>query len=904
MPEQRETIHFPIDIVDQSFIASRKNLLARDAYEAIVVHMRVALAKAKPILANSSPDFVRDAFDQLRSHEAVLLDGGRGTGKSSVLVNLSRYIDGIEDLREELLILKPVDPTLLENGDNLLLNVIVAALLRAPKVREALHYSRDGTTEFYTELERLGSALEGIQKIGSEFGLDRLQAFIENQELAEHVHMLFYRALRLTGKKLVVLPIDDVDTSLELAFDNVDAVRKYMTSPCVMPIISGDLDLYDDIIYRRFAHRLARHGMQDDTAALQRARHLAEEYERKVLPLPRRIRLPELRTYLNDPCIHLAKDGSELMSLPVFKHWLEALINDRVNGEENSERELPLLTVRELAQFVQSCSSLLGPLKTFFDENNVAGDEANGPVMMRRRLVMSTSVAQAVGIFAKQFDTAYAIRSNDGTRTQRTAREKAYRTLRSLVGKAHKTPSQHIPNLRMHWNTALASYALHQRTWGSTYLVADANLYLMRAAGNVLGHDLFRPQRHAAGRYAHFDTGAEFASSWRNLLTNKAPEQWLNRLPKKTLLSYPGPETGRHAGSLTRSSTDLPIALAHQLLVHWSYYSPSARGDLLLCGRVFELLITSLTCDLTQSDLLRILHQPPFYSLAEFARTKTIDVGSENSADDTSDQNAEPDLTAVDDDGETDLSELVAMINQWRQRVQISRPNAWFVFVVMNKFFSQVAYINRSTGQNSASDELLNLAMQTFNLFWSAVGSFEKGPIFGLPQVVATVNMSGIAATFEQHPLYKQNISPFLQLRTKEGYYDFGMGSYTYALESHPLRRIWLGALTALQQVNQQQQSPPPHASSALKSSSLHEIDRIIDRYVNETARKLGLNLTVGAIAETPDEQLATLVAKVEKLFRGNPAIWEGFQALRHATDLPQNSGRRRLQRVMEKLGF
>lgn len=240
------------------------------------------------------------------------------------------------------------------------------------------------------------------------------------------------------------------------------------------------------------------------------------------------------------------------------------------------------------------------------------------------------------------------------------------------------------------------------------------------------------------------------------------------------------------------------------------------------------------------------------------------------------------------------------MINQWRQRVQISRPNAWFVFVVMNKFFSQVAYINRSTGQNSASSEILNLAMQTFNLFWSAVGSFEKGPIFGLPQIVATVNMSGIAATFEQHPLYKQNISPFLQLRTREGYHDFGMGSYTYALESHPLRRIWLGALTALQQ-----QSPPPQASSALKSSSLHEIDRIINRYVNETARKLlGPSLTVDTIAETPDEQLATLVARVEKLCRGNPAIWERFQALRHVTDLPQNSGRRRLQRVMEKLGF
>lgn len=905
MSDLRETIHFPIDTVDQAYVASRRNLLARDVYEAVVALVRAALAKAERILANqASDDAVREAFDRFRGHEAVLLNGGRGTGKSSVLVNLSRYVDDLEDLRNNLLILKPVDPTLVENGDNLFLSVIVASLLRDERVRKALRDQQNGTTEFYTELESLGSALEGIEKIDSEYGLDRLQAFVENQELAEHVHMLFYRTLRLTGKKLIVLPVDDVDTSLELAFDNIEVVRKYLTSPFVIPIISGDLDLYDEVICNRFAHRLTKNDMQVNTGALQRARNLAEEYERKVLPLPRRIRLPELRTYLDDPDVHLSENGRELIPLPMFKHWLEALINDRVNGEDNSERELPLSTVREFAQFVQACRDLLGPLKTFFDDNEVADDEPNGPVMMRRRLMMSTYVAQAVGVFAEQFDAAYAIRSNDGTRTQRTAREQAYRTLRDLVGDEHTAPAQHVLSLRMHWNTALAAYAFHQRTWGSTYLVADANVYLLRTSGNVLGHDLFRPQRHAAQRYAHFDTGAEFAANWRNLLMNKAPEQWLNRLPKATLLSYPGPETGRHAGSLTRSDTDLPSTLAHRLLVHWSYYSPSARGDLLLCGRVFELLMASLTCDLSQSDLLRILHQPPFYSLAEFARTKTLDVSSEIADDDARGQDTAPPPAAGEEDGETDtdLAELVVMVNQWRRRVQIARPNAWFVFVVMNKFFSQVVYINRNTGQYSASGEILNLAMQAFNLFWSAVGSFEKGPMFGLPQVVATVNMSGTAATFEQHPLYRQNISPFLQLRGNDGYHDFGTGSYTFALESHPLRRLWQDALAAIQQVSPQQQASTAPAGRATAGDLLQQIDRQIDRHVNEAARQLGLDLKADAIARASAETLTLLVATVEERCRTNPAILERLRAVRQATDLPKNSGRRRLQRVMEKL--
>src|SRR5471032_1530537 len=172
MTENRETIHFPIDTVDQAYVRSRRNLLARDVYEMITSHVRVALAKVERILANPESNDVREVFDQFRSHEAVLLNGGRGTGKSSVLVNLSRYVNDFDDLRNSLLILKPVDPTLIENGDNLFLNVIVASLLRDERLRAALRDQRDGTAEFYTELERLGSALEGIEKISSEYGLD------------------------------------------------------------------------------------------------------------------------------------------------------------------------------------------------------------------------------------------------------------------------------------------------------------------------------------------------------------------------------------------------------------------------------------------------------------------------------------------------------------------------------------------------------------------------------------------------------------------------------------------------------------------------------------------------------------------------------------------------------------
>lgn len=909
MIDSSTIIHFPIDTGDQAKIHDPRSLLAREVYVRIEEHLLAAVDKAERIererghclSSDRSADhssIETEIFDRFRSHEAILLDGGRGTGKSSVLVNLQLHLRSNPRLAEQLLILKPVDPTLLENGDDLFLNVIVAALMRNRDVRASLKSNRPGSSDFYNELQELGSALEGIQKIGEEFGLDKLRAFVENQELAQHVHNLFYSALRLTNKKLIVLPIDDVDTSLELAFENIEVVRKYLTSPCVLPLISGELHLYDDVIYRKFAQRLVNVGRFEQSAALRQARNLAEEYSRKVLPLPRRIRLPVLTSYLDNPNIHLVDGERTLISLPLFKNWLEALLNERVNGEENSFREVPLRTVREFAQFVQSTRHLLPDLLKFFNDNGSPPDGSESATKTRRKLFMSPVVADAVDTFAQEFEAAFAIR-RDETRTQRTAREGAYRRLRESVGKARTTPDPNISSLLVAWNHALGTYAYHQRNWGSTYLVSNANVHLQTASTGALAHDLFRPQRHGAAEYRHFDETQEFGQMWADLLAEKAPEQWLARLPKTTLLSYPAPETGAPVQRAASQDLDnlFPVRLARRLLVHWSYYSRTDRRDLMLCGRMFELLVASLTHDLDRAEVMRILHQPPFYSLAAFARTKTLNVDA-NPAETDKTQD-EPDWfgdhALEDDEFDAELFALIERINAWRGTVQIARPSAWFIFVIMNKFFSQVSYINPNGGKPASTRDLVRLFAQTFNLFWSAVGSFEKGQVFGLPHIVATVNMSKNSLNFDKHPLYMQNIAPFLQLPGNAGYADFGTGSYTYALESHPLRRLWNDLDSDIVESESDDVDLPPEVDTLL-------VDKRIDRYVNEVRRNLKMNLSAEAIEAAPDAWLMRVLEEVQKRCARDPATLARFQSLPDLLDLPKNSGRRRLQRIMKKL--
>lgn len=701
---------------------------------------------------------------------------------------------------------------------------------------------------------------------------------------------------------MIVLPIDDVDTSLELAFENVEVVRKYLTSPYVLPLVTGDLGLYDDVIYRKFADRLLGDGKIDREGALKRARGLAEEYERKVFPLPRRIRLPSLQSYLSDRNIHLADHGEPLIALPLFRHWLEAVFNDRVNGEENSFRKIPLRTVREFAQFIQTTRNLLPALKQFFDKNHIAIDGTEPAISIRRSLVMNSLVAKAVTEFAKQYGTAFSIR-RDETRNQRTARERAYRALRDAVSDTEVTVDDNVTSLRIDWNEALASYAVHQRHWGSTYLVADANVHLLLADGDVLAHDLFRPQQHASGQYAHFDEIVEFGSVWRSMLAQKAPEQWLARLPKTTLLSYPGPETGTHVGRATVNSDanpSFPVQLYRRLLVHWSYYSTTQRGDLLLCGRIFELLVASLTYDLTIAEVLRILNRPPFYSLAALTRTKTLDFGETVGNEEEPEADSEPD----DADGyahreqafEAELAEFVQDINAWRSRTRVTRPSAWFVFVVMNKFFSQTQYINPNLGSMDRDAGLAKLVAQCCNLFASTVGSFEKGELFGLPQIVATINMPRDFGSFARHPLYIQNIAPFLQLRDNDRYADFGTNAYTYALESHPLYLL-------KKDFGVDPTSPVPAKPSSQNVSKTEYVDRRIDRYVNECRRRFRLTLSTAGIEAAPVKVLKEFLNMVIALCDDAETSARLNSILKlETTDLPPNSGRRRLQRVVQRL--
>ena len=220
-------------------------LLATDIYERLYELIRSALDVAKKAMGAINQD-----FDAQRQHNTTLIDGARGTGKSTVLVNLPLYLEDRSkkngtptelDPFKRVHILKPIDPTLLEEHDSLFLQVIVAAVLSDQGVTNQNKHDELRYRHMLKKLEELASGFESVQAQKEERGIDKVRSFIYLRQLNRLVHEFFKSVLSLLDKELLVITIDDVDTSLDRAFENLKIVRRYLNTPLVFPIISGDL---------------------------------------------------------------------------------------------------------------------------------------------------------------------------------------------------------------------------------------------------------------------------------------------------------------------------------------------------------------------------------------------------------------------------------------------------------------------------------------------------------------------------------------------------------------------------------------------------------------------------------------------------------------------------------------
>ncbi|WP_337910111.1 antiviral RADAR system adenosine triphosphatase RdrA [Vibrio cholerae] len=741
-------LYIPLNAGESAVLPDANTLLPRDkVYEPLAKMIIEAVKKAEA--AKCKP------LNELREHNAISIDGARGTGKTAVLVNLKSYLKD-RDVLKDVHILDPVDPTLLEDGESLFLHIIVAAVLHDKDVKEAQSKDPNTARRLNQTLEKLAQSLESVETQKERHGMDKVRAMYSNKQLADCVQDFFREVLGLLEKKLLILPIDDVDTSLNRAFENLEIVRRYLATPHVLPIVCGDRELYNDVTWRDFHGRLTKDSNYRRKDAYDTAVHLAAEYQRKILPFPRRLTMPEVSRYWLQSNIYLLDaQKAEVMPLRNFIAWLEIFLTGLVNGLEGSKLSLPIPSMRALTQLLNRCQQLISDLpKTV--------KEADSALKVKRTWQMPPQQQDAVSSF------------NRDDMVQRLAEYFCYE---------QKAGAVYLLLLaKQHWKMVKVSESSNQR-------------------GSIFDTPLFQPLTQSWKDFERFEKTDDL-SAWAVSLDKRLPEEWLTGIKlQETMLPYPVAEVGMNArkgwdyaeeiqkitiDELNDDKKNKSIFLI-DLLVQHNFYTNAKQTMLLNIGRVFELLIASIVGPLSEEDIHAIMGRAPFFSAAALAPTKTILMESKVSA-------GEDNSVVADSVESHDSSELIRTlceeINIWRQDQSVEQIelSPWLTYKVFNKVYSQLASGNKFPSPINDITWAINMAAYAFYATWFAFGSFEKGDLFDLPNVIATTNINPEKLkNYTSNEQFNVNVKPILEAFNK----DNSLKAVSIVLAEHPLKK-WI----------------------------------------------------------------------------------------------------------------
>lgn len=818
MTQQEKNKYIPLNVGETAVLHDANTLLPREEiYEQLAVLIRQA--------RNRAIEAKDKSLNELRAHNAISIDGARGTGKTAVLVNLKRYLElEHNDLLSDIHIMEPIDPTLLEDGESLFLHIIVAAVLHDDGIKQAQCNKPEQSRALNRALDKLAHTLEAVDTQKEHSGMDKVRAMYGNKHLADSVQDFFREAVHLLGKKLLVLPIDDVDTSLNRAFENLEIIRRYMTTPYVLPIVSGDRALYHEVTWRDFHGRLIKDSDYLAESAYERSLELAEEYQRKILPFPRRLTMPAVSSYWQQTDIYLRSEKfGDIMPLRNFIAWLEIFISGPVNGQEDSRIILPIPSIRSLTQLIGHCSSFIALLP---DAIRTAKNELE----VRRVWQMPTVPLEVMAAFQDKHKELSEKSKREYTDAYKLFTEKM-KELSPVDYSFDKVENDNKNNITKNdLAVKMADYFRFESKAGAVYLVLIAKQYwqnwtntdsLVRQ-GSIFDTPLFQPLTHNTANLAFFDKTSDL-SAWASALEERLPEEWLIGLKShQTILPYPVAEVGINAATawdyqgmieriVLNDEGKKKATFLINLLVQYNFYTNAKQTMLLNIGRIFELIISSIAGPISREDLQTILSRAPFFSTRALAPTKTllIDYLKTENRSTTGVQNitGEAETVAESSDEFDPIVVLQNDIDNWRKEHNLEQVelSPWLVYKVFNKVYSQLASNEKIPSGMKNVGIAMNMVAHTFYATWSAFGSFEKGELFGLPNVVATTNLNADKLNnFEKNDHFNINVGPFAPSNSQiendnEPYqirstYGKSTRTISYCLAEHPLRK-WIDEL-------------------------------------------------------------------------------------------------------------
>ena len=320
-----------------------------------------------------------------RSHDAIFINARRGEGKTTFLTRVLKDLELSVPSDAKLYSLGIIDPTLIETKQHIVIVVIdrlKAAVDHALKT--GAPSAGDRYERFQQSLRKLAPGLAMLEGIGGKdfYGENWLDAeFVLSQGLADArgasgFELEFQKCISIARECLdvdsFVLAIDDVDTWFERGWPVLEAVRKYLTSPYLQIVLSGDLDIYNLLVRSKQWAQMGdsflaaerwldehKKGPERIGAIASKVDELQDQYLIKVIRPERRIDLQPLTAFQDRLEIRLADDEPPLTVGEFVTRYCERLLATESRQAIDAVLDLILrLPVRSALQIMISGTRL------------------------------------------------------------------------------------------------------------------------------------------------------------------------------------------------------------------------------------------------------------------------------------------------------------------------------------------------------------------------------------------------------------------------------------------------------------------------------------------------------------------------------------------------------------------
>lgn len=306
---------------DKIIIDLSKSMNARSFGETEIIH-KSEFDRVVELINNKIIKPKEDSNNCIEIHkrynDTITILGSRGSGKTSFLMSILQKYIGHDDIE----IIELIDPTLIEEKGHIFLTLIS---LITDKVEKKISKNEcDPCCKEYRKrkswddkLKRLAAGLPSIDidnvSMFSNWhdpehvmrkGLEAVKAA---KDLEENFNKIVEEALEVLGKKAFLIAFDDIDVNFNNGWKVLETIRKYLTSPQVITLLSGDIKLFSKAIRKQqwinFGEELLKNEGErknDIVKYDELVTEIESQYMQKIMKAPNRIHLLTIGEKLNN----------------------------------------------------------------------------------------------------------------------------------------------------------------------------------------------------------------------------------------------------------------------------------------------------------------------------------------------------------------------------------------------------------------------------------------------------------------------------------------------------------------------------------------------------------------------------------------------------------------------------